>query len=244
LFPEISIATMAMLYYSGIRIVFPPEFLCCGYPLAANGRVKSAETKSYENRVIFHRMASLIGYMDIHDLVISCGTCFEMLQNYQIDNIFPGSTVIDINEFIARENLYSSENNDRRILYHGPCHSPLKHQGPLAVFNKILGSNQIDIPFCCGEGGTLALSTPQISNVLRTRKKNNIQSENIMGEKNITVLTTCPSCVQGLSRIRGEVNVQGKSLIVCLAELFLGKKWGKRFLADLKKSKGIERIIY
>lgn len=244
LFPEISIATIAMLYYSGIRVVLPPEYLCCGYPLLANGREKTAETKSYENRVIFHRMAALLGYMEIHDLVVSCGTCFEMLQDYHIDNIFPDSSVIDINEFIARENLYASRQNDQILLYHGPCHSPLKFRGPDWVFNTILGKSQTDVAFCCGEGGTLALSTPHISNVIRERKISTILSANNGDEKNITVLTTCPSCVQGLSRIRGQINIQGESLICYLADTFLGDNWKKTFLKDLKRSKGFERIIF
>lgn len=245
LFPEISFATIALLYNAGIRVVIPPEYLCCGYPLLANGNVTLAETKSYENRVIFHRMAALLGYMGIMDLIISCGTCYEMMQQYQIGNIFPGSSVIDINEFILKEKLYSKAGSIAPLYYHNPCHSPLKQYGSNKIFNDLVGSLPAEVPFCCGEGGTLALSTPNLSNTLRSRKISTIQSKiETFENSTIDILTTCPSCVQGLSRIQRGIHVKGKSLVVYLAEGFLGKKWQSEFIRSIQKNNGIERIIY
>jgi Fe-S oxidoreductase len=185
-------------------------------------------------------MASLLGYMDIHDVVISCGTCHEMLDDYQVHNIFPDSSIIDINEFISREGLYAAKGPGGEILYHKPCHSPLKKEGESGVFNKILGATPKIIANCCGEGGTLALSTPGISTVLRTRKRDNIL-EKSGGEKYVTVISTCPSCIQGLSRIQG---VNARSLAVHVAEQFLGPRWRKDFIKNVKTAGGIESIIY
>ncbi len=241
MFPEISIAAIALLYNAGIRVVIPPEYLCCGYPLMANGKLKEAVTKSYENRVIFHRMADIIGYMDIRDVVVTCGTCYEMLDKFKIENIFPQSHIIDVNEFIAKENLYKKINKDK-LIYHDPCHSPMKKIGVDKTFDSILGNNPVLVPNCCGEGGTMALSTPAISNSLRDRKSSNLSSI-LERKENITVITTCPSCVQGLSKINGKMSVTGKSLVVYLAESFLGKGWKKHFISDVIKNDGIERII-
>ena len=243
LFPEISLAVIALLYNAGVRVVIPPEYLCCGYPFIANGNVDQADIKSFENRVIFHRMAALLGYMDIEDVLISCGTCREMLNEYQIDNIFPDSSIIDINEFLMREQLYSKQLDKDELLYHKPCHSPLQKEGEKAVFKQLLGTRPRTISNCCGEGGTLALSTPDISNVLRIRKNGNILMEGI-NEKNLMIISTCPSCIQGLSKIKNSINVTGKSLVVFLAEQFLGKKWEKAFIRHVKKNSGCERIIY
>ncbi len=241
MFPEISIAAVSLLYNAGIRVVIPPEFLCCGYPLLANGKVKEAYSKSYENRVIFHRMADICSYMDIKDVVISCGTCHEMLKTYQLENIFSGSKLIDVNEFVSREKLYKKKTTDQ-ILYHEPCHSPMKSIGTENTFKSILGVSPVLIPNCCGEGGTMSLSTPDISNSLRKRKSDNIL--NITGKKTeYKIITTCPSCVQGLSRINGKLSVKGEALAVHLAEIFLGKHWKKKFLQDVVKNDGIERII-
>ncbi len=68
MFADISMAAVALLYNAGIRVVMPPEYLCCGYPFLANGLTADAELKSYDNRVKFHKMANIIGYMDIENV--------------------------------------------------------------------------------------------------------------------------------------------------------------------------------
>lgn len=179
--------------------------------------------------------------MDITDVIVSCGTCYEMLSKYNIENIFPDSKITDINEFIAREGLYKKIQKEA-IYYHDPCHSPIKSLGVNKTFDNILGKKPVTVPNCCGEGGTMSLSTPAISNSLRSRKSYNIYSALERKEK-VTVLTTCPSCVQGLSKINGRSGVTGKALSVYIAETFLGKNWKRKALSDIRKKEGIERII-
>jgi FAD/FMN-containing dehydrogenase/Fe-S oxidoreductase len=220
MFPEISLATMALLYNSGLRVVIAPEFLCCGYPMLHNGKEKEARNKSYENRVVFHRMADTIGYMDIEDVVVSCGTCLEMLGKYSIGDIFPGAGLIDVSELIARDGLYTKQ-SDESMLYHDPCHTPLKILGINKTFEKLFGRKPKTIANCCGEGGTLAISTPNISNDLRAHKAENIH-EAIGKSSRATVLTTCPSCVQGLTKIHGKLDVTGKHLL----STWLNSIWG------------------
>jgi Fe-S oxidoreductase len=185
-------------------------------------------------------MADIVNYMGISDVIVSCGTCYEMLSKYTIENIFQDAEITDINEFIATHLLYSKEENST-LYYHDPCHSPLKKMGADKTFKTILGTKPLVAPNCCGEGGTLALSTPHISNSLRNRKRKNIK-ELLTKRENITVLTTCPSCVQGLSRINGRTSVTGKSMVVYLAEKMLGTGWKKQLVNELKKQ-GVERII-
>jgi FAD/FMN-containing dehydrogenase/Fe-S oxidoreductase len=240
--PEISFAVIALLYNAGIRVILPPEYLCCGYPLLANGRTNLAETRSYENRVIFHRMADTISYMGINDIIVSCGTCLEMLNKYNLENVFSGSSVIDINEFIAIENLYKTR-IDSKILYHNPCHTPLKKLGTEKTFNAIFSTTPEIIPNCCGEGGTMSLSRPDISNTIRTRKTENIIINPRSSRKN-SVMTTCPQCVMGLSKIHDGITVKGKSMSVFAAEKFLGKNWKKDFIREIKKTEAIEKIIF
>jgi Fe-S oxidoreductase len=235
MFPDISFATLALLFRAGIRVVLPPEYLCCGYPLLANGKVKQAEMKSFENRVIFHRMAETIGYMDIHDVIVTCGTCYEMLGKYQIENIFQNSGVNDLSSFIARENLYRDNQSDRHLIYHDPCHSPLKDYGYKKAFDRILANDPSLTPNCCGEGGTLALSTPGISVSLRERKSS------LIDDGRQEVITTCPSCVQGLSKIE---EIAGTHFSQYLARTFLGDSWKKDFIRDVKKKDAVERIIF
>jgi Fe-S oxidoreductase len=174
MFSDISMATIALLYYAAVRVVIPPEYLCCGYPYLANGQTRLAETKSYENRVIFHKMADVMGYMEIESVIVSCGTCYEMLESYELGTVFPEAELMDVSEYIVKNGLYGGAGNacDEKevLLYHDPCHSPLKHYGYKKTISAAAGRIPELIPFCCGEGGTLALSTPDLSNSLRTRK--------------------------------------------------------------------------
>src|SRR6056297_1154151 len=187
-------------------------------------------------------MADIISYMDIDGIILTCGTCYEMLSKYELENVFQDAALYDVNEYIAHNNLYRSDINSISLLYHEPCHSPLKHSGYENTFHSIFNNNPTCIPNCCGEGGTLALSTPDIANTLRERKKENILATE-PGDHNITVLTTCPSCVQGLTRVDGTVSVKGKSLVVYCAEQFLGQNWQKDFLREVKKG-GYETILF
>ncbi len=246
-FPEISLAVIALLYAKDIQVIIPPEYLCCGFPLLSNGKTEIAETKNYENRVIFHKMAETVNYMDIKGVLVTCGTCFEMLEAGELETIFDGSQLMDVNEFISLENLYNgnsdnSNNQETDLLYHDPCHSPLKKHGWKKAFQNVLGTTPQTSPNCCGEGGTMSLSTPDISNTLRSRKKDNIISNSNLKKNKATVLTTCPSCVQGLSKIQDKVSIKGKHLTVFLAEQFLGKGWQKKFIKEVK-NQGIEKIL-
>ncbi len=239
--PDISFAVIALLYNAGVKVVIPPEYLCCGYPFAANGKIEKAELISYENRVIFHKMAYTGGYLNIEAVVISCGTCYEMLEKYELENIFYGAKLIDINEYIAIENLYEKKLEVEELLYHEPCHTPLKHKGCEKTFTKLYNQQPVLIPNCCGEAGTLSLSRPDIAGTLRDRKVANIEAQNF--NKEIEILTTCPSCVTGLSKLNGSVKTKGKSLAVYNAEKFLGKNWKKDFIKSVKKH-GIEKILF
>ncbi|HPB81050.1 MAG TPA: DUF3683 domain-containing protein [Spirochaetota bacterium] len=242
MFSEISMATVALLYYAGVRVVMPPEYLCCGYPLRANGKTELAEMKSYENRVVFHKMADIIGYMDIDKIIVSCGTCYEMLEEYELDSIFPEAELMDINEYIVLNKMYQSDRAvDTRVLYHEPCHTPLKHYGYETTLHSVVGATPELVPYCCGEGGTLALSTPLLSNSLRNRKVTDITP--MINGKNTLLLTTCPSCYQGLSKMRSRIPVTVKPMVVYFAETFLGNNWKRKFLRDVKRG-GFENILF
>lgn len=240
MFSEISISAVALLYNAGIRVVIPPEYLCCGYPLLANGRIEEANLKSYDNRVKFHKMANIVKYMEIEAVVVTCGTCREMLEKYDLEDVFPDSKLLDVSEYLVKVKAYEPKEKSTGVLYHDPCHSPIKTMKPDAVIQAIAGAKITSLPYCCGEGGTLALSTPDLSNSLRKRKELDIKELRIKDKA--VLLTTCPSCVQGLSRLEGRVPVKVKSLVEFLAEIHLGKDWKKRFIKEVKQG-GFDLMI-
>jgi FAD/FMN-containing dehydrogenase/Fe-S oxidoreductase len=242
LYPEISVAAMVLLHHSGVRTFLPPAFSCCGYPFLANAENERASLKSFENRVVFHRMADSIGSSEIDAVLVSCGTCREMLEQYDLGKVFRNAPLLDINEFLVLRDLVRADRPAKgNILYHEPCHTPLKSLGFDATVRALLGAPPVVVPECCGEAGTLSLSRPDISCVLRRRKAESLKAVSADGEHEI--LTTCPSCVAGLSKQWNGRQVSGKSLIVRVAEEVLGSDWDRRAVRRLKKGT-VKRIPF
>jgi Fe-S oxidoreductase len=103
LFSQVGLATQAMLWHAGVQTVLPPGYLCCGYPQRGSGQFDKAEKIITDNRVLFHRVANTLNYLDIKTVVVSCGTCYDQLQGYEFDKIFPGSPIIDIHEYLLEK---------------------------------------------------------------------------------------------------------------------------------------------
>ena len=83
LFSQVGLATQAMLWQAGVQTVLPPGYLCCGYPQRGSGQFDKAEKIITDNRVLFHRVANTLNYLDIKTVVVSCGTCYDQLQGYR-----------------------------------------------------------------------------------------------------------------------------------------------------------------
>ncbi|HUI99449.1 MAG TPA: FAD/FMN-binding oxidoreductase, partial [Usitatibacter sp.] len=105
LFGQVGLATQALLYHVGSQCVLPPGYLCCGYPQTSAGRADKGEEITVKNRVLFHRVANTLNYLDIRTVVVSCGTCMDQLQKYEFDRIFPGSRLLDIHEYLMEKGV-------------------------------------------------------------------------------------------------------------------------------------------
>ena len=80
--------------------MLPPGYLCCGYPQTAAGEEEEGKRIITDNRVLFHRVANTLNYLDIKTVIVSCGTCMDQLQKYEFDKIFPGCRLLDIHEYL------------------------------------------------------------------------------------------------------------------------------------------------
>ena len=115
LFSQVGLATQAMLWHVGVQTVLPPGYLCCGYPQRGAGEFDKAEKIITDNRVLFHRVANTLNYLDIKTVVVSCGTCFDQLQGYEFEKIFPGCKIIDIHEYLHGEGRAAGECHRRAL---------------------------------------------------------------------------------------------------------------------------------
>ncbi|MBY0446057.1 MAG: FAD-linked oxidase, partial [Burkholderiales bacterium] len=87
LFSQVGLATQAMLWHVGTTTVLPPGYLCCGYPQTSGGEKDKGDKITMDNRVLFHRLATTLNYLDIKTVIVSCGTCMDQLQKYQFELI-------------------------------------------------------------------------------------------------------------------------------------------------------------
>ena len=252
LFSQVGLATQAMLYETGAITVLPPGYLCCGYPQTSSGQEDKGSKITMDNRVLFHRVATTLNYLDIKTVLVSCGTCLDQLSEYEFDRIFPGCRVIDIHEYLLEKGVRIEGVGGVRYLYHNPCHSPLKQQDAQKTVNGLLATAdgaRIGVSArCCGEAGTLAVTRPDISTQVRFRKQEELQLDTakIHGdgyEGPVKVLTSCPSCLQGLQRYKETLNeLDADYIVVELARHRLGEDWMERYIAGAS-SGGIERIL-
>jgi Fe-S oxidoreductase len=251
LFSQVGLATQAMLWHAGVQTVLPPGYLCCGYPQRGAGQFDKAEKLITDNRVLFHRVANTLNYLDIKTVVVSCGTCFDQLQGYEFDKIFPGSRIIDIHEYLLEKNITLA--NAGAFLFHDPCHSPMKQQEPIKTVKALLGDQVLQSQRCCGESGTLALNRPDISTQVRFRKEEEIRkgetqlrSQGLLGERdNVKILTSCPACLQGLSRFGDDLQnglLEADYIVVEMARQILGEHWLPDYVREANQG-GIERVL-
>jgi Fe-S oxidoreductase len=252
LFSQVGLATQAMLWHAGVQTVLPPGYLCCGYPQKGSGQFDKADKIITDNRVLFHRVANTLNYLDIKTVVVSCGTCYDQLQGYEFDKIFPGCRIIDIHEYLLEKNITLNTSNGA-YLYHDPCHSPMKLQDPLKTVKALMGPDVLKSDRCCGESGTLAMNRPDISTQVRFRKEQEIRkgeadlraSGKLQTDENLKVLTSCPACLQGLSRFGDDLQnglLEADYIVVEMAKKILGDNWLEQYVLDAN-SGGIERVL-
>lgn len=249
LFSDIGLATIAMLYEAGSTTVLPPGYLCCGYPQSAAGQAEKGRRITMENRVLFHRMANTLNFMDIKTVLVSCGTCIDQLFKYEFEKIFPGARLMDIHEYLLEKGFSMTASSDKQFLYHDPCHSPIKRHNPIKLARELTGKEVLLSDRCCGEAGTLGTARPDIANQLRFRKSaelgkgiQQLTGQSIASNNNVKLLTSCPACKQGLTRYADETGLNTDYILTELAENRLGKDWQQGFIDKLKND-GIEQIL-
>ncbi|WP_144144409.1 DUF3683 domain-containing protein [Paraburkholderia sp. BCC1884] len=289
LFSQVGLATQAMLWEAGVQTVLPPGYLCCGYPQRGSGQFDKAEQIVTDNRVLFHRVANTLNYLDIKTVVVSCGTCYDQLAGYEFDKIFPGCRIIDIHEFLLEKGMKLEGVNGVRYMYHDPCHTPIKTMDPVKLVNQLMGSEKDGYKIekndrCCGESGTLAVTRPDISTQVRFRKEeelrkgaaklrgipllaeagaNGINPANASagsagapngsvlkagdgpqpkGATDVKILTSCPSCLQGLSRFNEDAGIEADYIVVEMARHVLGENWMVDYVQRANNG-GIERVL-
>ena len=108
---------------------------------------------------------------------------------------------------------------------------------------------------CCGESGTLGVTRPDISTQVRFRKEEEIrkgeaaaarQLPGAGGKGNVKILTSCPSCLQGLNRYGDDLQnglLEADYIVVEMAQPDSGRATGCREYVEAANAGGIERVL-
>ena len=201
-------------------------------------------------------MANTLNYLDIKTVVVSCGTCYDQLQGYEFDKIFPGCRIIDIHEFLMEKGYRLDSAADGAAigyLYHDPCHSPMKLQDPMKTVKALVGDQVLKSERCCGESGTLGVTRPDISTQVRFRKEEQLRLDETVlrasgaapAQGSVKILTSCPSCLQGLSRFGDDLQnglLEADYIVVEMANRLLGADWMPQYVQAANEG-GIERVL-
>ncbi len=247
LFGQVGLATQAMLYEVGAITVLPPGYLCCGYPQNASGLADKANQITTDNRVLFHRVANTLNYLDIKTVIVSCGTCMDQLQKYEFGKIFPGCRLLDIHEYLLEKGVKLEHTTGIKYMYHEPCHTPMKTYKSQDVVSTLMNTPVPLNDRCCGESGTFGVALPHIATQVRFRKEEEMRkgadaarADGYTGE--VKILTSCPACQQGLSRYAEDAGTTTDYIVVEMAKHLLGENWLPDYVAKANHG-GIERIL-
>jgi D-lactate dehydrogenase (cytochrome) len=219
LFSTVSMAALHVLSETGARVVLPPPYLCCGFPAHANGRAEQHGRIVLQSALLFTQIREMFAYLTFDAVVVTCGTCREALGAIEAAKIF-GCPVVDVARWVADRGLRLPGGGN--YAYHAPCHDSLDGSGP-QILKTICDIDAQTVPHCCSEAGTLALSRPDITEAMRHRKS--VATKEILANASgTTLLTNCPSCLQGLGR-NVDTDTRPRHMIVEIARRLSGEGW-------------------
>jgi Fe-S oxidoreductase len=159
---------------------------------------------------------------------------------------------VDIHEYLLEKGI-TLGGAAGGYLYHDPCHSPMKLQDPMKTVKALVGEGVEKSERCCGESGTLGVTRPDISTQIRFRKEEELRkgeaslraSGKVGAMDNVKILTSCPSCLQGLSRYGNDLSnglLEADYIVVEMARKILGEDWMPQYVAAANQG-GIERVL-
>ena len=267
-YDRIGLSSIMLLLRAGFAVAVPPRHLCCGYPLLAAGMDTAFEDNLSHNRQYLSAMIRNLGKQgfEVAHLVTSCGTCLDGLERIGLTEQFTGLGQRDVLQLVLpllkKEQLEHPLPPGTSLIYHASCHSEwagipaAKGQKQIvAALSNFSGAKVLLNGGCCGESGMGALTSPQIYNLLRSRKQISLQRtfaeidgpEAQAGKSGTLppVLVGCPSCKIGIGRCL--INLHDKRPVLHVAEWVAGMMDGEdrrqSFRRRVNETRGDVRVV-
>ncbi len=187
-------------------LVMGAEENCCGHPLYLIGNETGAEELREHNKKVMQDAQA-------KKVITCCPGCLIQLKNH---HNLQGIEALHHTEFFDRLLETTPKYNQKEPLsYHDPCelHRILEiTKEPRSLLEK-LGVEYKEMELsCCGGGGLLRMTDPNLSDkIIELRKARE-------GVQNTTVLTACPSCREQLL----STNLNTKDIVELLSDALEG----------------------
>jgi fumarate reductase (CoM/CoB) subunit B len=193
---------LKVLEENGVPFVVPEQQVCCGGPLLWKGRVQEAKEAAHKNVEVFEAAG-------VQRVITACPGC-KLAWSREYPRLLGGEAlgsfqVVDICEVVgAAKNAGCL--GSKTVGYFPPCHTQ-GHDGRDSEPPEILlhalheaGSDYVQAVLgeCCG--GMAASSDPQVARKLGSRVIERAVNAGIE-----VLVTTCPFCVENLSRSAREL---------------------------------------
>ncbi len=266
---SIGMAALYLLLKAGTRVALPDRHLCCGYPLLASGLVEAYNTNTHRAVQAVHETLAKAGVAGwkIDTVLTSCGTCREAVGRFGLEQE-TGLTLDyqDVSQYVLTR-LPEPEERDKpqglfrfrhrlgdedKLIFHAACHAEFSGlpgakaaEGYRKALADYLHTETALSPFCCGESGLGAMTSPHIYNHLRQRKKEQLDQDLADSPKNTPVLVGCPSCKVGIKRSLMQMRRHNPVLhaLEYLALASGGPKWKKDLLRRLDAAERRDGVV-
>ncbi|MFW9834937.1 MAG: (Fe-S)-binding protein [Candidatus Thorarchaeota archaeon] len=167
-------------------LIMGAEEFCCGHPLYLMGDDDGAQQLREHNKGVIEAAKT-------KNVITCCPGCLiQLREHHNLDNV----EALHHTQFIDRLLKTIPEyKQTEKFSYHDPCelHRILKIKTePRSVINKMgIEFREMDLS-CCGGGGLLRMTDPNLSDkIIQLRAARE-------GVKDTTVITACPSCREQL----------------------------------------------
>ena len=255
-YDRIGLSSIMLLLKAGFAVAVPPRHLCCGYPLLAAGMDTAFEDNLAQNRQYLAAMLRNLAKQgfDCKYLVSACGSCRDGLERLHLEEPFPDLLRRDVSQLVLPlldKNAVQAPPEGKNLIYHGACHCEwadvhkIKGQKQLVKALGDFSGLKVSLnPGCCGESGMGAMTSPQIYNLLRSRKQDRLGQAFADGYDG-PVVVGCPSCKIGIARSLIKMHDKRPVLHVAewLAGLLDGEDRRQSFRKKANESRGEIRVI-
>ena len=249
-YDRIGMSAILLLLKAGYAVAVPRKHVCCGYPLLAAGmETPYKRNREFVRKFLTDMVAEVRGKgYDLKHLVTTCGSCVDGLERMELP--VEGLVQQDVVQLALPGIEAKATLDGAPMVYHGACHAEWagvhKVKGRdqlLRALNEFTGGKFSVSPGCCGESGMGAMTSPQIYNLLRERKRENLQQ--MLAQYDGPVIVGCPSCKVGIGRIL--LGLHDKRLVLhtteWLAEHLDGPQWRQNFRRKANEAKGDARVV-